>query len=374
MSKIIYLNQKLLFDSRLSRVLSNYNYNWHNFNGITKLNPGHDGSYIRSGTNTLPLKNTLVKALDFQMPQYDPRFGLTFADITDLRLNQLFKTRNNKRWLVLWSGGIDSTVIVASILKNLDPEDRANVDIACNRISIYEHPKFFYDHIKPNFTIVDSNNLALDKPMLEQYHVIDGEPADQLYGGFASRAMLDGATILKDWRKDPDTLLNFFARSVDREFAEWYYETIKENIDSTNVPVENYYDFCWWLFFNTTWMSILLRPLQFQTDNSLASLKSYLDNFISWFDTAEYQQWSMVNRLGIKYGTNIGQRKLASKQYIYDFDHNEYYFKFKTKMESVSRTPSNWNGYFCILDDLTRLNLNDDLDQIIELLPDHITV
>jgi hypothetical protein len=78
----------------------------------------------------------------------------------------------------------------------------------------------------------------------------------------------------------------------------------------------------------------------------------------------------MVNRLGVKYGANIGQRKLASKKYIYEYDHDEYYFQLKTKMESVSRK-TNLGKYFCILDDHTRLTLDDDLAQILELLPNH---
>ena len=373
MSQIIYLNQKQLTDPRVKTTLDSYNYDWARFNGIVRLNPGHDGSYIRSGTNVYPLKNNLVEVLGIQMPTYDPTINLTFSEATDLRLGYLRQTRFNKRWLVLWSGGIDSMVIVASILKNLSPADRANIDIACNRISIYENPKFFYDHIKPNFNLVDSNFLEFDKPLLEKYYVIGGDPADQLYGGIASRSMINGSTILKDWRRDPDELLDYFTQAVDRPFAEWYYEIARENIESVDVPVENYYDFCWWLFFNASWASILLRPLQFQTNNSVDNLHAYFDNFVPWYNTVEYQQWSMVNGLGVKYGVNIGQRKLASKQYIYDFDHDEYYFQFKTKMESVSRKP-NWGQYFCILNDYTRLTLDNDLEQILQLLPEHINL
>jgi len=372
MSKILYVNQKLLFDPRLSNFLTRYNYNWSNFNGITKLNPGHDGGYIRAGKNVYPLNNNLIEALNFQMPAYDPSFNLSFGDVTDLHLNRLFNTCNDKPWLVLWSGGIDSTVIVTSILKNLSPADRENIVIACNRISIYEHPKFFYEHIQPNFKIVDSNFIKLNDTILQKYYVIDGDPADQLYGGIASRSMIDEKTILKDWRRDPDELIDFLTTSVDSTFSEWYYAIAKQNIESVDVPIENYYDFCWWLFFNASWASVLLRPLQFQTINSVSGMRLFFDNFIAWFSAEEYQQWSMVNHFGVKYDVNISDRKLASKKYIYDFDHDEYYYQFKTKMESISRRPVNSQGYFCMLDDYTRLTLDADLDQILELLPAHI--
>lgn len=372
MNKIVYLNQKLLVDSRVAGVLDQHNVDQEHLRGLIRLNPGVDSNYIRAGENIHPFKNNGIEIFNFEMPTYDPAFSLSFSDVTDRRLAELRAVKNDQRWLVWWSGGIDSTVIVASILKNLSVSERANIDIACNRISIYENPTFYYNHIKPNFSIIDSNFLEINELLLKKYYVISGDPADQLYGGMASRNMIDRHTVLRNWRTDPDGLIDFFAQAVDRRFAEWYYETTRENIESVNVPIETYYDFCWWLFFNNSWMSILLRPLQFQTDMSVNNLKLMRSNFITWFSSIEYQQWSLVSRLGVKYGTNISERKLASKQYIYDFDHDEYYFRFKNKMESVSRTPANWCGYFCILDDYTRLTLDNDLEQILELLPEHI--
>lgn len=372
MKRILYLNQKLLLDPRLSDCLANYHYNWRKFSGIVKLNSGHDGGYIRAGTNVYPFSNELVEVFNFQMPTYDPSFNLSFSEVTDRRLQQLWQSRDNRRWLIQWSGGIDSTLVLASILKNLEPEDWSNIDVACNRISVYENPTFFYKHIKPNFKLVDSSSLVLNADIFKEYYVINGEPADQLYGGFASRSWPDNNTILKDWRRDPDTLIEFFSNAVDLPFAQWYYEITKENIESTDIPVENYYDFCWWLFFNSSWASILLRPLHFQTDNSAEMMNLLLTDFIPWFANKEYQQWALTNRLGVKYGTNISERKLASKKYIYDFDRDPYYFQFKLKMESTGRNSFNNLKYFCVLDDLTVLNLDQDLEQILELLPGHI--
>jgi hypothetical protein len=124
--------------------------------------------------------------------------------------------------------------------------------------------------------------------------------------------------------------------------------------------------------FNLTWYPIKLRSLHFQTGSDVDSLKKYLKYVIPWFDSTEYQQWAMCNnKPGIKYGQSIGQYKLASKKYIYNFDKNKYYFDFKLKIKSGSITPQPVS-WFCILDDLSRLSLDNDLDQILELLPDHI--
>jgi hypothetical protein len=332
-----------------------------------------DGHYVRTGKNVFPVKNDIADLLDFQVPKYNPAFNLSFAEVTDKRCADLRKTHFERPWKILYSGGIDSTVIIVSILKNLSKEDWSNVEILCNRISIYENPKFFYDYIKPNFTIKDFGSLYYTDNTLKNCYIFDGEPADQLYGGHSSRNFY-GDAILKNWRTDPDELINLYALKVNRSFAEWYYEVTKENIKSSSVPIETYYDFTWWQFFNFCWIPIKWRSLYYQNNQSPASLELFLNGFIPWYKTIEYQHWSMVNRFGIKYNTGINDRKLASKKYIYDFDHDEYYFQFKTKMESTARVIPNSSGFFCITDDLRRLSFDKNLDEILELLPAHINV
>ena len=79
------------------------------------------------------------------------------------------------------------------------------------------------------------------------------------------------------------------------------------------------------------------------------------------------------NQFGTKYTLNLSDGKLASKQYIYDFDHDEYGRVFKTKSKSVQVFISLTDTKaFCVLDDFSKLYLDRDLDRILELLPDYI--
>jgi hypothetical protein len=340
------------------------------------MNPDKDSIYPRAGVNHFPLINTEISTLGMQMPVYDPAFNLSFSEVTDRRFQQLWTNRQDKKWLVLWSGGIDSTVMLASLLKNLSAEDRSNIVVACNRVSVYEYPAFFYKYIQPNFEIVDSTNFRLNSTLLTNYHIFAGDPADMLYGAHFTRNFIDGDFILRDWRNDPDDLIKFMGTSAGQGAANWYYELIKENIDSTNIPVDTYYDFFWWLNFNNMWATLLMRPLTlYQTENTNSSVDLYFNNFVDWYNNDEYQQWSLNTRQGVKYNVSIGERKLASKKYIFDFDHNQHYFKFKLKAESISRVlpqKDRKKDWFCLLDDYSRLTLDDNLSTILELLPNHI--
>ena len=366
----------MLTDPRITSALGSKS-DWQHLHNVQQFTPRIASLYNRYGKNTLPFKDDIKNYFNITPPAYDPNFTKTFSDITDTRGKELLKQHTDRPWLVMWSGGIDSTTVLTSILKNTTPEDRSNIYVNCNRISVYENPRFFYDHIQPNFKIVDSTFLKTDKELLNKYYVLSGEFSDQLHTGDMTMAMFHNcpADCNRDVYQDPDMLINFIADKTGKESAVWYYERIIANIKSTNLPIENYHDFFWWLQFNVLWSAVKLRPVFHGATADAELLNLYNTNFISWFEQADYQHWAMCNnQTGTKYGNHIGDYKIELKKYIYDFDHNKYYRFFKTKENSHSRRSGKGNPFpvFCILDDLTCLNLDDDLDRILELLPDHV--
>lgn len=209
--------------------------------------------------------------------------------------------------------------------------------------------------------------------LLQKYHAFEGEPADMLYGPGAKLLLANGnQSLLKDWRRDPDELLQGLNRLCGIGNSHWYYELARENIDSTDIPVNNYYDFFWWKAFNLWWSGVIIQGFsKFQKNDGYTTLETFRNNYNCWYNTTDYQLWAMNNHLDVRYSTNVAHRKLGSKQYIYDFDRNEYYYHFKTKSASVGRR-QNLKSWFCLTDDNQSLYLERDLDQILSLLPDHI--
>jgi len=366
----------MLDDPRISPALDNC-VDWKNLHNSQKFTPRMSSIYNRYGNNTFPFKDDIKNYLDMSPPTYDPNFNQTFSDITDNRGHDLLGKYTDRPWIIMWSGGIDSTTVLTSILKNTTPADRNNIYVACNRISVYENPRFFYDHIRPNFKLLDSTFLKTDKELLNKYYVMSGEFSDQLHTGVMTMSMFHNCP--NDWRRDvyrdPDLLINFIADKTGKESAVWYYDRLINNIKSTNLPIENYHDFFWWIQFNVMWAAVKLRPIFHGASADKNLLELYNTNFISWFENSDYQQWAMCNNHNdTKYGNHIGEYKCEIKKYIYEFDRNEYYQFFKTKEDSHSRRSGKGVQFpvFCILDDLTCLNLDDDLDRILELLPNHV--
>ena len=375
MSKILFLNQPQAFNDDRIPPLSDFNpnYKWKEFAGFLEISNHSNGLYWRTGKNNLPFKNDLIQHMGFSIPDYDPNFNLSFELITDKLVQDLWQAKKDKPWLIYWSGGVDSTVIVTAILKNLSPADWSNVVIACNQICVVENSRFFYNHIRPNFQIIDSSQLKINKKLLEKYYLFNGDLADQLFG-YNATGLLDngGASLLKDFRRDPDELMDIMKTQAGKDSVEWSYEIIKENIDSTNIPVVTYSDFFWWQSFNLPWAGMKLREFHVHGETRYISADLFLENFMQWYDTPEYQQWAMHRKLDVTFSINIAQRKLALKKYVYEFDRDEYYFHFKCKSSSVGRSIDLTKIFFCLLDDGRTLYLDRDLEEILTLLPEHI--
>jgi len=383
---ILYIDQTQNNDPRIQQLLKEHGWNLSEIEKARILhNPGTPSFYNRCGKNTLTFENGFKTVPGFSMPSYDPSFDTSWAEVTDQRCVWLRKNKFDKRWIVAWSGGIDSTGILTSIIKNLPRADFENIVVACNKSSIWENPRFFFDFIKPNFTTVDSQKIIDLQTLNGANYIIDGEPADQLFSGGISQTMIisKGSLYLeKHMINEGELLIKYIAESPGKvghpppglKFAEWLYHALINNIKSTNLPIETFHDALWWSYFNFSWVSIKLRMLQSGNYGTLKNAGIYFDNMIHWFDSDHYQLWAMKNNvLGMKYGHTVGEYKYQAKKYIFDFDKNRYYFKYKTKTYSGDYIWHSRKKWYCITEDLQLLNLQEHWDIIKDLLPDHMS-
>ena len=102
---------------------------------INRINPNR--LCTRNGVWTTPWPQEIVPK--FSMPEYDPSFKKTFEQISDEAAIKI-KNRisNGEKFAVMWSGGIDSTLVMAALLKNLTLEELKNVTVCCSAESMIE--------------------------------------------------------------------------------------------------------------------------------------------------------------------------------------------------------------------------------------------
>jgi len=345
---------------------------------LDNFNRSHTAWYSRKGANLLPFRNGLTDVPGFAMPNYNADQRRSWTEITDQRCLDLRTSHWDRPWIIMWSGGIDSTVVVAALLKNLAQADFDNITIACTSMSVWENPQFYFDYIKPNFKIVDSTELlSEDFDSLDAY-VINGESADQLFGCVGDLlAYHQGPDALyTDIIHNKDLAIDTIARRTDPGFADWYYHVLVANAVSAGVPVTRLVDLVWWSVFNNAWCSTMFRFIAVTCGGwkNIKNVKSYFDKFVPWYNNNDYQEWAMnPDNAAEKLGTSIFDYKLAAKKYIYSVNKDKYYFDYKTKIGSSDIFPTDRSGPWCCVDhNWNLLNLQEHQDQVISMLPDHL--
>jgi hypothetical protein len=301
------------------------------------------------------------------MPAYDPKFSKTFAEVSDQRAIEVRDIiRQGKKVALYYSGGIDSTVCATALLKTLTPEELKQVAFCCSINSATENPVFFDRYIRGKMTIFDSSKNQYNDVIDKGYMPITADAGDDIFGTeqatqfyFSYARLVDklsGAArtklaLLRDspklmelpYREFVDLLIPFFspagtATNHSRQVGEWFYNKLTANVATSDVPIYSLHDLFWWLIFNLRFTHCSLRGplLYFRGDDVKSAITEYI---INWFNTPEYQRWSMVNN-------NNGQKirkpasthyKWAARCYIYEFDRNDWYFHYKIKSVSLNQ-------------------------------------
>lgn len=294
----------------------------------------------RSKNVILPFDGVVLEENKF--PDFDslPQFDLSTA--CDLRAKELVDT--GKNITLLWSGGIDSTLMLVSFLKNSVNTDQ--ITVACNYESIKENPEFYSNHVLKNFKIVATERLMQSlKFDITDSIIVSAEPADLLCGIDIQAKMLKtfGPEFLY-LKPSRENIVKFFlTRNMSFEAANCWYDLLIESTKSSKRPIDTTSDISWWVSFNWRWQYTVEKfKLRYNT----------LNNFIAFFSSKEFQSWSVHRELlDIKC---LEDFKTDYKDLIFEFDKNQNYRDKKIKHESVTLYYIG-NTYSGLLDDSTRL-------------------
>jgi hypothetical protein len=275
----------------------------------------------------------------------------TFANVTDQRLHQLWQTHSDKPWLISWSGGIDSTVIVVSVLKHLTPQQRKNFAVLCDPGSVWENPKFFYQYILPNFSVVDStDSYTKFEQYKNQYYIIEGDPADCIWGYRAVPYL--GELANQPWRNCCSDLVDRLTagKDFDRSAAQWQVDMLESNISSVDLPIDTVAQWYWWFNYNFQYIDAVMRKVV----QGAVPLKDIEQYFVHWYHNQDYNCWSVDQNINFPAPGVPELYKHQAKKYIAEIYKDNYFASFKGKGSSGSRSgnPDKWmaiqeNQTFC---------------------------
>lgn len=312
----------------------------------------------RNGQWSLPWKQEIPPM--FKMPTYDPTFSKSFDQVTDeraLEIKQLINDKNQK-FAVMYSGGIDSTLIMAALIKNLSVDELKNVAVVANSHSLIENPIFWKKFIVDKFVLFDSSATKYDDLIEKGYRPVTGDEGDSIFGTmmgleifqnyafYLDNVSAESRGYLESIRNkvtDPsvhfsqykDLIVQQLSLDNNIEFGRSWYDKCVKNIDTATVPVTSLQDFYWWMIFNVKYVNCATR-LPLMLNDRIHCKTVFEECSVNWYNNDGYQLWSMNNNNnGEKIIKTAATYKMASRRYIYDLDKNDWYFFFKLKIGSL---------------------------------------
>lgn len=274
----------------------------------------------------------------------DPYTNKSFAELCDVRAQEL-NQKASKPILIMWSGGIDSTVVLCSFLNQ-----NINIIVGYTESSIEEYPWLFNFCKEKNIPLRYITNDSF-KQLQMDYCFVTGIIGDQIVG------------TLKHFNSDTDLRIRSNQLDDYRKIVNPYLlELFDESIKSFPIEIIDYADFLWWVnfVFKYQWIQTHLMNIT-DFDPSL--------EYHHFFDTVEFQQWAMTNRdLNKQFilENKPLHYKLTFKEYIYNILNDaEYLQKEKRSSMSMTTFPFKFNeNLFIEIDDIQKIISYEEYNEI----------
>jgi hypothetical protein len=260
-----------------------------------------------------------------------PDPGLTWEECCLKRAQDLLDL-NRDHYYINYSGGIDSTNAVVSLLRVWPKEALKKVTIRLTHHCIDENPAFFDRYISRfhlQNSLLDVSSLLVKKNAL----LVTGELGDQLFG---SDFLLDAASRFGDSclnKNYQDFAPVLFAVPAREDVSRKMFEHLHPIVAESPFPIRTTHDFFWWYNFTQKWQYVKYRyPESVQWDLRA----KYGSHIVHFFDSVEFQKWSLANH-DLKIRDTVDSYKFTAKEHIYNFTKNPDDLNLK-KSQSLAKT------------------------------------
>jgi hypothetical protein len=293
----------------------------------------------RSEQSKLPFKTKILDEHKLNNQLYDS------VSLEDACQSAVEKYKNLKSPIyILWSGGIDSTLILVSFLKY--GFDKNKIIVGCNVDGIKENYNFYKNFILPNFKVMSSELLI---QQVDSGTLINGDPADALLGIDLALTLFKkyGSEYLSKPCSRDIISQHFVMSGLSEHAANCWYDYYISSIDFSPKKIVTVQDFSWWITFNHRW----------QTANE--KLKTRINSGLEYsrfFDSIKFQSWT-INKLSTPI-EKLQDFKYDYQKIIFDYTKDEEYFYKKIKLSSASFTFGS-QPYSAILDNGLKLKSKD---------------
>ena len=272
----------------------------------------------------------------FKIPKINHDFNKTFKEICLLRADEILKKQEvlKKPIYLFYSGGIDSTLVLVSLLMIEDISVlREKLVIVMTQESISEYSLMYHKFIRPNFKIISADRIT---ELFDQSGIIlTGSQGDKIFGTDRISEIYRMNMLDRVFESIDNFVIEYWTyKGIEKESAEVWFDLIKNQSQKFGIALESNFDFLWWFNFNFEWQSEYFL-FSLRSNNRLT--EEYHKNFIfAFFDSENFQQWSMNNR-DQKIKKSWNSYKFPAKDIIFEYTDDADYRDHKIKIVSAGR-------------------------------------
>jgi len=289
----------------------------------------------RTNTFKFPIVTTVPE--NFEIPNFRNSI-LSYKECALSRAQEILNRQEtvDKPIYLMYSGGIDSSVVLTSFMELLGVDSAAKrINILMNQESIDENPEMWYNYIRPNFNVISSDFSYNDKD-IEKMIYVSGELNDQLFGADIQQSyeLFFGAKSLL-MPVSYDLLYKFISecKGLDEIESKFWTEILILNLNSCPKIDRNMGDVFWWYNFTWKWIYVYYRVFLFSRLGNHVDKDWIQNDYFPFFGTNEFQLWSLYSD-ELKHQGTWGTYKYTAKKYVCDFLKSDFYMN-KVKRQSL---------------------------------------
>lgn len=267
--------------------------------------------------------------------------SLTLSDLVGQRAKHYVdaSVKTNKKIAVLWSGGIDSTVVLSAFIKNYNQQLNDTIVVYMSTGSVLENPYFYKHFVEPNFEVRSIHHLRLDDDFFNTHLMITGENGDSVFGhlGVEFSQLVDQGLGSEPWKKHVDKFYKIYDKPYMPGFGKWFVDHCCQDVENkklSGIELNSVVDWSWHELMEYGWYHNILSPMvYYRYDFKSLTFAKHREEFLdsAFFNTVEFQNWSYWNCVNQIWNQGIATHKLAPKQYIFELDKNQQYLNTKKK-------------------------------------------
>lgn len=245
-------------------------------------------------------------------------------ELIDKRANELL----GKSITVQWSGGVDSTTVLLSLIKNgISKEDLL---IFYDTNSMTEYPKLYLWLKDQGYNMKQIKKWRKELSNTQTDIITNGWCADQLYGSiFFHEGYRDYFSPLPEFLMSISFPFGDLTKEEAHNYAQIYKDAAKQSID---VDLSIAAELGWYINFSLKWTWVSAFNDLFLLDTPSANKTQ------CFFNTDYFQAWAIGNYKNIAkfniYGENARYYKQPFKEYCNEVFPDDDYLNNKTKFPS----------------------------------------